>query len=122
MRRFDWTEYARVAGDLAQHDDEAYPRTAISRLYYSVYWRARKQLEKEGHDAELRNSFRSHDLVWQYFYVDPAPFGETIGAVGNKLKRQRHQADYVEQVVITGADWREALGRAKILNEFVDTL
>jgi len=44
---FDWNTYKDLAEELRLRNDEASKRSAISRLYYSVYWKARNLLEKE---------------------------------------------------------------------------
>jgi hypothetical protein len=122
MRRFNWDEYSRLAGELAARNDEACVRSAISRLYYSVYWRARKQLEKEGHAEELRNSLRSHDIVWQYFYVDELPSGISVGRTGQRLKKLRIDADYNDGIDVGQIQWIKAVETAALILGFLDTL
>ena len=38
---FDWDQFRQLAEELRQRNDEAAQRTAISRIYYAFYWRAR---------------------------------------------------------------------------------
>ena len=51
---FDWNDFKTLAEELRQRNDEAAQRTAISRVYYAVYWRARNFLESEA--FTLRNT------------------------------------------------------------------
>lgn len=41
---FDWNEFKTLAEKLKDEKDEASQRTAISRLYYAIYWKARIQI------------------------------------------------------------------------------
>lgn len=45
---FDWNDFYTLAEELNRREDEAAKRTAISRLYYAIYWEARNLLEDEG--------------------------------------------------------------------------
>ena len=38
---FDWDKFRELAEDLRQSDEESARRTAISRIYYAVYHRAK---------------------------------------------------------------------------------
>ena len=38
---FDWNDFKTLAEELRQRNDEAAQRTAISRVYYAVYHRAK---------------------------------------------------------------------------------
>ncbi len=55
---FDWNDFRKLAEELRQKETEAAKRTAISRLYYALYWRARNLLEDEG--FIYRRSEQSH--------------------------------------------------------------
>lgn len=46
---FDWNDFKTLAEQLRQSESEASKRTAISRIYYAVYWNARNLLENEGY-------------------------------------------------------------------------
>jgi uncharacterized protein (UPF0332 family) len=92
---FDWNDFCRLAEELQQKEDEASKRTAISRLYYALYWRARNFLEDEG--FVYRQSEQSHQQVWQEFKRR----GMTHRAVafsGLELRDKRVEADYFEEI------------------------
>lgn len=38
---FDWDDFRSLAEELRERETEAARRTAISRVYYAVYWKAR---------------------------------------------------------------------------------
>jgi uncharacterized protein (UPF0332 family) len=62
---FDWDDFRKLAEELRKREDEAAKRTAISRLYYAIYWRARILLEDEG--CVYRRGEQSHQQIWQEF-------------------------------------------------------
>lgn len=62
---FDWNDYQKLAEELRQRNDAASQRTAISRIYYFVYWRARNFLEDEG--FIFRQNDSSHRQIWDEF-------------------------------------------------------
>jgi uncharacterized protein (UPF0332 family) len=93
---FDWDEYRRIAEELRQRpiEDEAAQRTAISRIYYAVYWKARILLEEEGIHVPRSDS---HGFVWKQF----SGRGRTFGSVANKaksLRDRREMADYESSI------------------------
>ena len=59
---FSWRCFLAVARELAQRDDEAYKRTAISRAYYCVFNCCRQLVEHEG--EAVPDEARSHAFVW----------------------------------------------------------
>lgn len=90
---FDWGEFRRLAEELRQRNDEAAQRTAVSRTYYAVYWRARTLLEREG--FIFRQSESSHLQIWEEYKLK----GHThraIGISGKALRDNRISADYLE--------------------------
>ena len=82
---FDWNTYKDLAEVLRLGDSEAAKRSAISRLYYAVYWKARLLLEKENPDFYV-SSDNSHATVWR-IYKD-----------GQRLKEFRQMADYEPEI------------------------
>lgn len=92
---FDWDEFRRLAEELRQRNDEAAQRTAVSRIYYAVYWKARNLLEAEG--FIFRQAESSHKQVWDEYKLK----GRThrgIGISGNELRDNRTQADYFAEI------------------------
>lgn len=92
---FDWDEFRKLAEELRQRQDETAKRTASSRLYYALYWRARNLLEAEG--FVYRQNEQSHQQIWQEFKRR----GMTHRAVafsGLELRDKRVEADYFEEI------------------------
>lgn len=92
---FDWNDFRKLAEELQEKDDEASKRTAISRLYYALYWRARNLLEDEG--FIYRRGEQSHQQIWQEFRHR----GRTHRAIGNfgiDLRDNRVEADYFTEI------------------------
>lgn len=92
---FDWNDFRKLAEELRQRETEAAKRTAISRLYYAIYWRARNLLEDEG--FIYRQSDQSHQQVWQEFKRRGMTH-RAIAFSGLELRDKRVEADYFEEV------------------------
>lgn len=92
---FDWSDYQMLAEELRQRSDEAAQRSAISRIYYAVYWRARTFLESEG--FVFRQYDSSHRQIWDEFKHRGRTFN-AIGRNGDLLRANRVQADYFAQI------------------------
>jgi uncharacterized protein (UPF0332 family) len=93
---FDWNNYKNLADELRLNADEASKRSAISRLYYAVYWKARILLETE--DPNLRvPPDNSHTFVWRKF-LNSGHTRRTIHKDGTRLKEYRINADYVSEI------------------------
>ncbi len=93
---FDWNDFKTLAEELRQRNDEAAQRTAISRVYYAVYWRARNFLESEG--FVLRQYEASHIQIWNEYKQKAGQTNKAVGKFGSELHRFRVQADYVAEV------------------------
>lgn len=92
---FDWNDFGKIAGELRQREDEAALRTAISRIYYAVYWRARNLLENENY--VFRQEDTSHNQIRREF-LRRGRTHHGIGKAGNALKDNRVQADYFPEI------------------------
>ena len=93
---FDWNTYKDLADELRLREDEASKRSAISRLYYSVYWKARISLEKENPHFRV-SADNSHAVVWRSF-LDKGITKRTIFNNGQQLKKYRQWADYDSEI------------------------
>lgn len=93
---FDWNSYKDLAEELRKRDDEAAKRSAISRLYYAVYWQARNLLEKEDIDFYI-SAENSHAAVWRKFN-NQGHSRRTIFNNGQRLKEYRQMADYEPEI------------------------
>ena len=92
---FDWNEYARLADELSKREDEASLRTAISRLYYSVYHQARDYLLEE--NVPLSTTDSSHKVVWKTYLRMGGSCG-AVGRSGERIHDNRRKADYDRSV------------------------
>jgi uncharacterized protein (UPF0332 family) len=93
---FDWDKYKELAEELRLKDDEAAKRSAISRLYYSVYWKARIFLEKEEPNLNVPPD-NSHAFVWRK-YQNKGITRNKIFSDGKRLKEYRQEADYEPEI------------------------
>ncbi|MGH9844554.1 MAG: hypothetical protein ACREEM_38015 [Blastocatellia bacterium] len=92
---FDWSDYEKLARSL-RNGDEAAKRSAISRLYYSIYHRALQKLE-EVTDFAYSADKPAHQQVWDRY----ANEGRTLTAIGRKgkeLRGYREKADYASAI------------------------
>ena len=92
---FDWTEYSKLAEELRKQDNEASLRTAISRIYYSIYHEARNYLKNEG--IPLSTSDSSHKVVWNG-YKEMGKTCRSVGINGERLLDNRRKADYESEI------------------------
>ena len=111
---FDWTDYTRLADELSKRGDEASLRTAISRLYYSVFHEARDYLLAEG--IALSTAESSHKVVWNA-YRDMGKSCKSVGENGHRLHDYRRKADYERQVL----DIRQLVGATFIIARNIQT-
>jgi uncharacterized protein (UPF0332 family) len=97
---FDWSEYLRVAKELAGSatppaNQEAKLRAAISRAYYAAFVKARNHLrDKQGHTIPKTGD--AHRYVWEQFDLSPDPVRQTVAENLIRLRKYRRQADYVD--------------------------
>ena len=63
---FDWKTYKDLAEELRSKDDEAFKRSAISRLYYSVFHQAKIFLI-DIENYEYSDNKEPHAQVWNEF-------------------------------------------------------
>jgi len=89
---FNWSEYLKLAEELAARTDEAAHRSAISRAYYAALGKAREQLESDG--GTFMPSDNLHSLVWQTFTNSPDDRRYYIGIDGRWLRLNRNASDY----------------------------
>jgi uncharacterized protein (UPF0332 family) len=89
---FDWGQFHELAEKLKDEPDEASQRTAISRLYYAVYWKARTLLEADG--FTLKEGGGTHEQVWREYKNKGGDTNKGVSRNGDILKESRVQADY----------------------------
>lgn len=88
---FDWSDYENLARSL-KGGNEAAKRSAISRLYYSVYHRALLQLEQTTDFVHSPNK-PAHQQVWDRYVKEGRTF-RSVGNKGRRLREFRDTADY----------------------------
>lgn len=87
---FDWSEYLALAKRLATNNDEASRRSAISRAYYCVYHKATERAVASGCQDP-----KSHVKLWDLYtkgQSDKACI--KLFNIGNRMKKERVEADY----------------------------
>lgn len=89
---FDWTDFLRLADDLATRSDEASLRSALSRAYYYVFHLARKRVLRNG--FVFRRDEGSHVQVWRNFSSSPDLECVKLAQIAERLKENRRRADY----------------------------
>lgn len=93
---FDWNDFYTLAGDLRRSSNEDCLRSAISRAYYSVYCQARNYMIAEwGVRPGVDDSV--HGFVWGY-YRRLGGTCRAIGENGNRLRKNRIDADYEDEI------------------------
>lgn len=97
---FNWTQYVSFAKEIIQDDPkaelaEAYSRASVSRSYYGAFGLARKIL-LERKIQEPKGEIHSH--VIKQFQESQNKIDRQIGEQLNRLKAQRVEADYKEDL------------------------
>lgn len=93
---FDWNDFKTLAEQLRQSESEASKRTAISRIYYAVYWNARNLLENEGY--LIRQYEGSHIQIRNQYKQKTGQINKAVGRPESELHRFRVQANYFAKV------------------------
>ncbi len=93
---FDWNEFKKLAEKLKDENDEASQRTAISRLYYAIYWKARIQIVSKGYRYDRYKS--SHKQIWNEYLSKSDLDNQDIGKKGKELHEKRIKADYEDEI------------------------
>jgi hypothetical protein len=116
---FDWSEYLKLAQELASRKEEACLRSSLSRAYYYVYNLALTRAERNGFISVQGES--THGQLWRLFSQSPEPECINLGQIALRLKEKREKADYkpvyrrieeeVPQVLAEAQDFAARLGR-----------
>jgi uncharacterized protein (UPF0332 family) len=93
---FDWTEYLKLANELAKRNDEASLRSSISRAYYGVFCIARNILGYKNYKGK-----NVHQKVIDKLKQNGSEFPKKLGQYLDELRRARNKADYCEDLVIS---------------------
>jgi len=87
-----------------RRNDEAAHRSAISRAYYAVFGTAEETLTAnriKPKKTRRRKKLNSHEAVWYTYRSDSRRSWQKIGTDGDRLKRERVQADYKAYAAIS---------------------
>ena len=115
---FDWSEYLKLAQELASRKEEGCLRSSLSRAYYYVYNLALARAERNGFVSRQGES--THGQLWRLFSQSPQPECVNLGQIALRLKERREKADYrpvyrrieedVPQVLADAQDFAMRLG------------
>lgn len=118
---FDWSQYFRLAEELAQRPEESALRSALSRAYYYVFHLALQRAQSNGFafsDAE-----GTHKQLWRIFKLSPEPDCQKLGEIAGRLKEKRRRADYeehyrrlVDEIPVMLTDAQDFAARLQRLN------
>lgn len=119
---FDWSQYFVLAEHLAEQDDEASRRSAVSRAYYAAYCSARNWLQANEPDLGRAPPGESHRYIWDRYQRGPHRIRVRIGAEGNRFRSERNRADYTDAVYHLDRLVETALARARTIFELLHGL
>lgn len=89
---FDWSEYLKLAEELAARKEEACLRSSLSRAYYYVYNLALSRAKRNGFVPVQGES--THGQLWRLFSGSPESECIKLGQIALRLKERREKADY----------------------------
>jgi uncharacterized protein (UPF0332 family) len=99
----DGTDYFNLAKELLKDkSSDAKQRTAISRIYFAVFLRARQHLKRKER-VFIPKSPQAHTIVRDNFKSDTDDKREEISDILEGLRDQRNSADYDLDWVLTEA-------------------
>lgn len=91
---FDFHNFLILAEHLANRNDEASKRTAISRAYYSVYHLAFERAQRTVGPFPKNAGKGNHQWCWDQYTTTPDLTSRRLGTHGDRMKRLRVKADY----------------------------
>lgn len=111
MQPFDWTEYFKLASELATRKEESCHRTAMSRAYYYVYHLALARAEQNG--FAVKPGEGSHIQMWRTYNSSSDFETRKLGQIAQRLKEKRERADYKDYYGRIEEDLPEMLADAQ---------
>jgi uncharacterized protein (UPF0332 family) len=115
--RFDWSDYFKLASELAKRTEDSCRRTAIGRAYYYIFHLARKRIEANG--FTIFPGGDSHKQVWEKYTGNVESDCKKLGEIAKRLKEKRQRADYDDFYARLGDDMPAILADAE---DFADRL
>ena len=99
---FDWSEYLKLARQLAvldgsALDQEARLRSAISRAYYAAFCRSRNYL-RDTQKGSVPGGAKAHAYVREQFLNSSVETRKELGENLERLREARNKADYDDNV------------------------
>jgi uncharacterized protein (UPF0332 family) len=119
MAVFDWSEYLIFAKEIQEtRQDEAALRSAVSRAYYAAFHHARAYCAANGIDIPESTDNTSHKVVWDRLQnISRTVKGAYLN--GTRLKRKRHDADYVSEVPNLSAVTEQAIHESDLVFSYL---
>jgi uncharacterized protein (UPF0332 family) len=114
---FDWSDYFKLAGELANRTEDSCRLTAIGRAYYYVFHLARARIEANG--FAIFPGGDSHKQVWEKYTGNAESDCKKLGEIAKRLKEKRQRADYEDFCARLGDDMPAILADAQ---DFADRL
>jgi len=112
---FDWSEYLKLARELAGENgssanEEARLRSSISRAYFAAYCVARNFLDNKGHGIPRGPTGHRYicDLLQESIFDEEKQAGVDL----NRLRNRRNQADYDDFMRDLSAVVEDSLNRS----------
>jgi uncharacterized protein (UPF0332 family) len=120
----EWASYLSLAHELAQRDDDASLRSAISRAYYAAFHSARLLIDAEDPRRIPTNDPSAHRLVFDALRYDHGRSRKHIqaGRHLSDLRVLRNEADYRDDFQGNlQAQTKLALGKAQQVLDLLHT-
>lgn len=120
---FDWEEFLNFAKgfDSDSCTDECGCRIGISRAYYAAFHCVDDYVKSRGIQLLLGGS--AHEKLWNSLKEHETNFNlRKLGADGDRLKKSRHDADYVSDCSIDKRDLNKACILAEKISRQVKEL
>jgi uncharacterized protein (UPF0332 family) len=115
---FNWKLFLDLAEELAQSEDEARRRTAISRAYYAVVGIAKGKVKKI-----YPNAFAGyHEKLWREFESSNSNLHRNIATKGMRLKNKRNRADYDGDILNLERETESAIKEAHNLLKMLESM
>lgn len=101
---FDWSEYLKLAQELAGNivgpvNQEAKLRSSVSRAYYASFCKARNYLRDIDGDTTIPETGDAHIYVRDKFIDSSDIVRRKIGENLDRLRRRRNLVDYKDFVL-----------------------
>lgn len=110
---FDWSEYLRLAQQLGGLADDAANRSAVSRAYYSAFHAASLSVKSNKISTNPKYERDRHLRIWNIYMDSANKECRRIGNRGQRLKAERHYADYDAESSFSETRVQHAIAQAQ---------